>query len=319
MLEMLNQIMLDFMDLLLGWMLNLPMGLALAIVAVGTSVILTFVRVFTTNQDLLQRCKNDKKRLKELLREAKAVGDKDAVARIRATTAGIAMKTMSAEFKPLVVAIIPIALLAVWAFGRLAYIPPPEGDVITVKAYFPVEAEGNTVHMMPTEGVASQNGLVQEVRLDPPPEAWHIMDSWPVKTLAAATGTTQARLYLADGNTKKVLVDPENGMAIWQLKVVNRDKPYKIELRYKEQTYCKELIVDGRRTSPVLQPYDNLTEDGLHFIELGLKQYRPYAFGAFTGVPGIPGISDFFPPWLVGYLIITIPVVFALRWLFNIN
>ena len=48
--------------------------------AVGTAAIITLARLFTTNQDLLRRCDQDKKRLKELIREAKREKDQEAVA-----------------------------------------------------------------------------------------------------------------------------------------------------------------------------------------------------------------------------------------------
>ena len=92
-----NSIILTIGDPLLGWMLGLDRNIALFIVAIGTALILTLVRLFTTNQNLLGRCKKDKARLKQLMREAKKTGDKDAVARYRTTTGQIGMKSMKAE------------------------------------------------------------------------------------------------------------------------------------------------------------------------------------------------------------------------------
>ncbi len=67
MLDWINSTVLALADPLLSWLLRLPTDLALVIVAVGTGAIITFARLLTTNQDLLRRCDQDKKRLKELI------------------------------------------------------------------------------------------------------------------------------------------------------------------------------------------------------------------------------------------------------------
>ena len=45
---------------------------------------MVLIRKFTSNQELLQRCAADKKRLKQLKRGAKAEGDKDTLRPLRA-------------------------------------------------------------------------------------------------------------------------------------------------------------------------------------------------------------------------------------------
>jgi len=266
--------MLPLMDVILGWMLLLPMGAALLIIAVGTAVILTFVRPFTTNQDLLQRCKQDKKKLKEFIRQAKRERDKDALTRFRATVAQIGMKTLRAEGKPLLLSIVPIALLAVWCFGRLGFIAPQPNEPITIRAYFPASAIDKIALIVPTEGVTAEDGWIQRITQDP-----------------------------VAGPGGKI-----NGWATWKLSAHGREEPYMLEIRYKGKTCSKAMLVDGRRYSTVLEFYD---ETAIQAVQLDLTPYKPFGI-----VPGIPWL--FLDAWLVGYLIITIPVVFLLRWLFNI-
>ena len=57
MFETLYSIILKISDPLLSWLLYLPRDVALLIVALGTALILTVVRRFTTNQEMLGRCK----------------------------------------------------------------------------------------------------------------------------------------------------------------------------------------------------------------------------------------------------------------------
>ena len=161
MLQALNDLIMALMDPLLGWMLSLPSDAILFIVGIGTSVILTGVRLFTTDQDLLGRCDQDKTRLNPLIKEAKKSGDKDALKRYRDAKAMIAMKVMKFEGKPLLAALVPIALLGTWCFWRIEVHPPKAQEPVEVRAYFPVSAAGKLVHLVPEEGLqAVQNSTV---------------------------------------------------------------------------------------------------------------------------------------------------------------
>ncbi len=150
-------------DVLFGWLLILPATGTLFVVAIGSSLILAVVRKWTTNQDLLRRCAADKKRLKQLIREAKNRGDKDAVARHRATNAKVGLIQFKQEDKPLLAAILPLALLATWAFGRLEFHPPQVGDTVEVVAHLPASSAGKLAHLVPQPGLTAETGWMQAV------------------------------------------------------------------------------------------------------------------------------------------------------------
>ncbi len=170
MFETINDFILKITDPVLGYLLYLPRDAAMAVIAVTTSAVLTFVRPFTTNQDLLARCKADKKRLKELIREAKAAGDKEAVQRYKAGMTVVGMKMMQAEWKPLLVAILPILLLATWCFSRMDFYPPRENQPVKVNLYFPASAIGKLVHMIPVKGIRADKWIARvEPTKDPLP------------------------------------------------------------------------------------------------------------------------------------------------------
>ena len=65
----------NFMDHLLGWLLRFPSDLQLFAVAVGSALILSAVRIWTTDQDLLKRCRQDKARLSRMAVGRKAISD----------------------------------------------------------------------------------------------------------------------------------------------------------------------------------------------------------------------------------------------------
>lgn len=247
MLDALNNFFLSVANPLLGWMLHLPRDLVLFIVAIGTAMILTVVRLFTTNQELLKRCKDDKGRLKQLMREAKKRRDKEAVLRHRTTLGQIGMLSMKAEGKPLLASLIPIALLAVWCFGNIAYVPPEPGEPVTVKAYFPVGKIGKTVHVVPQNGIAADEGWIRNVAPD--------LD--------------------AEGKAT-------NGVAAWTLRCEKRDEPYALEFRFMGKTYQKQLIVDGLRYAAPLEFYD---DEAVEVAEIAMPEYK--LFGIVPGIPWI--------------------------------
>jgi len=274
MLDALNTFLLSITNPVLDWMLYLHPDLVLLIVAVGTGVILTVVRPFTTNQEYLNRCKEDRNRLKELIREAKRAKDKDALTRHRTTAGQIGLKTMKAEGKPLLVAIVPIALLATWAFGNIAFIPPSGDDPVVVKAYFTVPKIGGRVHMMPQDGIEAEDGWIQNIVAD-----------------VDAKGKTT------------------NGVAQWSLRCRKQDQPYTLQIRFMGGTYEKELVVDGIHYAPQLRTYD---EGEIEVAEVVMDEYKLLGF-----VPGIPWIA--LQPWIVGYLVIVLPLSFILKPVLRIN
>ena len=164
MLEWLTNFCTTSVDFVLGWSLSLPRDVVLLIVALLTSLILTGVRVFTTNQEWLKRCKADKKRLSALIRQAKARSDKEAVTRHKNTIQLIALKGFSSEGLPLLVSLIPIAMLATWAFSRLAYLAPQPGKEVTLTVEFPAYAHGSVVTLVPQEGMKCDGGWARQIK-----------------------------------------------------------------------------------------------------------------------------------------------------------
>jgi len=286
MLEAITSACLAITDPLLGWSLHLPRDVALLLVAIVTGLILTLVRIVTTNQDLLRRCKQDKARLKQLMREAKQRGDKEALARHRATLQQITMKTVRAEGKPLLVSLVPIALVATWAFSRIAYLPATDGDTVKLRVYTPLSSIGQWAHVVPQAGLKSENGWIQEVREDKP-----------------AGGPGEA----ADHEGPPAA----NGVAEWVLIAQDRPDPYEIQIRLKGRTIKTHLAVDGvHYADPPQRQYGD--DPATEVVEVALTEYKP--FGA------VPGCSAaMLPPWIVGYLIIVIPLAVVLKPLLRIH
>lgn len=271
MLEAINDFVLTIADPLLGWMLLLPRDVALIVVALLTALVLTLVRIVTTDQSYLAQCKADKKQLKTLMREARRRKDKDALQRHRKTLGQIGGRQMLAEGWPLLASIVPIALLATWAFARLAFLPIAPGEVVTVNAYFPMPRIGERIHMLPEEGLAAEDGWLQRIR--------------PVKEGDFAMGIYDA-------------------MASWDVRPELREEPYELEIRFGGDTLEMPLVADGQRYAPPIKFVDDPRVEAL---TVDLTEYRPF----FGVVPGVPMLM--LQPWIVGYLLIVLPLAFVLK------
>lgn len=388
MLEAINAALLAVADVLLGWMLYLPRDLALVLLALGTAAVLTLVRLVTTDQDLLGRCKRDIARLKELLREAKKRRDKEAVARHRATMGQIGMVTMKAEVKPLLAALLPVALLAVWAFANLGHVPADGQEPVLVKAYFPTHLIGQRAHIVPQEGLKDAGGWYRVVQRGGPAESAYGVADWTLladagvqptqfgfnldgqtyRCPASATGRPAAEeaaerarlgplawstigpaslsvegrrqlkvgliapanyigrvarlmpepgLHAAPGWVRRVVEDYDlangaavsNGVALWAVRAERRADAYALGVRFGGQRFEKNLIVDGRRYAPPLRYYD---ADDLLCVETVLPEYKPFGV-----VPGVPALM--LEAWMVGYLLIVLPLALLLKPVLHIH
>lgn len=150
-------------DLLFGWLMRLPGDLVLTLLALGSALLLVAVRRAATNQELLRRCAADKKRLRQLLREARKRGDREAVARLRANRSRVSLKQFRAEMLPLACLILPVAFLANWAWHRLEFHPPRPGEMIELRATFPAAAVGDLAHLVPQEHLSAARGWIQPI------------------------------------------------------------------------------------------------------------------------------------------------------------
>ncbi|MGA2618739.1 MAG: hypothetical protein ABSF26_14085 [Thermoguttaceae bacterium] len=278
MLDWINNAILALTDPVLSWLLRLPTDLALVIVAVGSGAVITLSRLFSTNQDLLRRCVQDKRRLRELTGEAKRQKDKEAVARYRTTRNMIGMMTMKEEGWPLLAAVVPIALLGTWCFQRLAFCPPRAGQPVSLKAYFPVSAVGELAHVVPREGV-------REVSRDDSGSSGR----WIQEIMKDVSGP--------DGIAA-------SGIATWKIQAGARPEPYRLEIRYKTATVAKALLVGQPVYSPAVELYGN--DQPIMSAEIDMQ---PVKFLGF--VPGIDSLR--MPPWLVAYFLIAIPSVSLIK------
>ena len=153
MIDLWNTFSLTVIDFLLGWLLRFPVSVAILVVSIGSGAILTLARTFTTDQETLTIAANDRKRQKELVKAARARKDKDAAKRHAAVRNQISVSTLNQEWKPLLVSLLPIAMLATWAVERLEFHPPGIEDPVQIVSYVPRRLVGQTMHIVPADGL----------------------------------------------------------------------------------------------------------------------------------------------------------------------
>ena len=290
MFETITTVLVNALDWIFGWILFLPRDATLVVVAVLTAALLNFIRKWVTDQAWLGQAAADHDRLSQLAREAKARGDRDAVKRHKDTQTLIKMKSMKSEGVALLWAVVPVALLAPWAFARLVYMPVAVGEPVEVRAHFAKNAIGQVVHLAPEPGIQATNGWIQTVMADAPPATTSLWD--------------RADLWLAG----KVATPPEpQAVAVW--KIVARDtQRHVLKIRHAGRTY-EQPFVAGRRAYEAPQTqFDNAAVTA---TEVAL---RPRQLFGFVG-----GISlILLQPWMVAYFLIAIPFVYILKSVFKI-
>ena len=193
MLSALNHFIVAMMDFLLGWLLHFPSDVQLIAVAILSALVLTGVRFWTTDQDLLRRCRQDKARLKTLIREAKTRRDQDAVTRHHATLGMIELKQLRQEARPLLASLMPIVMLATWALSRLEFHPLKVGEPVKFAAYFPISAVGKIAHIVPDDSLTAKTGWIQEITATTAQETVCGCAIWDLST---ASGPEQRRLQV---------------------------------------------------------------------------------------------------------------------------
>ena len=252
-------------DFLLGWLMGWPSDGRLLGVALGSALILLVARAWTTDQGLLRRCRDDKVRLKQMMKVAKAGGEVAVMKRYRATLGMIAIKQMREEFLPLLVAIVPLGILATWAVHRLEFQRWSVGETVEFAAFFPRSSEGQVTYLIPRAGVKAESGWVAEISELSPKEGNRLVARW---RLTGEAGVESGDLVIRHGG----------------------------------KSFLHPVTVGGQRGEVAM---------GVLGTELFLKPVQ-----LFGMVPGVPWLH--LPGWMVGYLLLIVPLTFLLKRLFRV-
>ncbi len=344
----------DFMDYVLGWMLRLhewtglredvSRDIVIFVVAVLTCIVLTYARKWTTDQDLMKRCKEDLATLKKLKKQARRDKDKDAKARIQMTVAQINLTRMKAELWGLLASLIPIVLLACWAWERLDYYPPEPGDTMQVRATFPASQIGENAWLYARPQENAEMAVAMGAR--------KLADGRPDPTVADVAGGPTTRpdqilqaVRIDDAwdpfNRQHIEGAKKAGLAVWEitpqqamevdLVIATGDKRMVHPLNVGTPAYAYPLQLHGGDYStwvdhekayflnyvPKMPEFWNwweaVSKRPAPTLEDGASLWAQAVYYVWKWPIHIVSMVTWLTPWLVAYLAIAIPFVPLLR------
>jgi hypothetical protein len=237
-----------FLDPALGPLLGLSQDLALLAAILLTAVALVLVRRWTTDQGRLRRCAADVRTLKDLLRQAAASGDAAAADRHRVNLMRVRGKMLRSEGTPLLISLVPLAILGTWCFCRLGYVPLRAGDPVALRASLPASADGEIIHLVPQDGLDVDGGWIRRLKVE-----------------GSVVGTA--------------------AVAEWVVRGEARPTPYVLEFRMRERTLARELVLDGRHYVAPVQFLDG--QDG-GSVAVQMTMYHPLGVVPGVPALGLP-------------------------------
>jgi len=135
-----------FLDIIFGWALLLHPTIAIALLSLIVSLIITFAYKYITDQDLMKRLKTEMKELQKEMKELRHEPKKAMSVQKKAMETN--MKYMMQSFKPTLITFIPIILIFGWLQGHLAWEPLYPGEEFRVEAGFSIE-DGDVTLIVP--------------------------------------------------------------------------------------------------------------------------------------------------------------------------
>tara|TARA_Y100000310_G_scaffold167856_1_gene167791 strand:- start:5265 stop:6023 length:759 start_codon:yes stop_codon:yes gene_type:complete len=137
------------LDYLLSPLLGLPSIVAVIIVSLAVSLIITFVYKLVTNQSLMKDLKTE---IKELQKEMKGLKDNPGEAmKAQKKAMETNMKYMGHSMRPTLITFIPIILIFGWMNSHFAYEPISPGESFEISAMFDKSAQGQVSLIVPEE------------------------------------------------------------------------------------------------------------------------------------------------------------------------
>jgi len=138
---------LDFIRLSL--LSGLPGAVQIALIALVSAVVTMGLYVLCSNQDRIEKAKNDAKAARKELSEYD--GEPDGLGPVAAQSVKASFKHLGYTLWPALLASLPILFILVWLSNTYSYHPPEPGAKLAITVH-PAEAELITPSLMPVEG-----------------------------------------------------------------------------------------------------------------------------------------------------------------------
>ena len=176
--------------------------------------------------------------------------------------------------------------------------PPAENEEIEVIAYLQtIDARG---------GRGPNSAAVGDViHLNPDP-GLEVAGGWVTLVAEKPNEPTMLDRFLVWTRLTQASTPAPDTLATWVIKGKASKKPYVLRISCRDETVERQLLI-GQTTyaeAVVTKEQESITTQIV---------MRPVLlFGI------VPGLGELLPGWLVGYIIIVVPLVFAVKWAFGI-
>jgi uncharacterized membrane protein (DUF106 family) len=164
----------SFLDPVLNWLLYLPPFLAVLIMALLVTFLVTIVYKYTTDQVKMKQLKEELKGYQDKIRQLAKENKPDKALALQNQAMKSNLEYMKHSFKATLWTMIPVLILFAWMSQSMAYYPIAPGQAFTVTAIF---AEGHapnaTLSTIPdltfistaTQGIAYNANLKKDTAL----------------------------------------------------------------------------------------------------------------------------------------------------------
>ncbi|MBU2561309.1 MAG: DUF106 domain-containing protein [Nanoarchaeota archaeon] len=131
-------------------LLKLPTVVAVGIISLIISLIITLVYKYMTDQTMMKDLKKRQKDFQKKMKELK--GEPDKLMKVQKEAMEVNMQYMKQSFKPTLITFLPIIIIFGWLNAHMAYDPILPGQEFTTTLVFDQGFEGNVSVSVP-EGV----------------------------------------------------------------------------------------------------------------------------------------------------------------------
>lgn len=198
---------------ILGWILSLHPFLAILLITFATTLFVTLVYKWTTDQKLMRELRDKTKKLQDDMKKHQTNPSK--MLKVQKDLMDVNLKYMAQSLRPTIFTLIPLLILFAWLHSALAYDP-----------ISPLEPFTTT--LVVEDGITGNVTLIA-------PEGINITSASTV-----ALPGNQIEWKDEDGKTKK------GNIARWTL-IGNKPGEYLLEYRFMDKPYTKEVLITNKQ------------------------------------------------------------------------
>lgn len=148
------------LDFFLGWLLNMHPALAVLVISLILSVIITLSLKLFTDQNLMKDLRNEMNELQKELKELK--NNPKRMAKINERFMETNSKYMMQSFRPTLFTFLPLILVFGWLSSNMGYSPLFPDQRFTATLYFEKGTEGSVLLNTP-KGIILEGNQLQQI------------------------------------------------------------------------------------------------------------------------------------------------------------